>query len=169
MEWFEEELLAAIRTRKPGETVLEAFRRFLLAPRGVFAKLEAGEAREAREQLRTVNRIITGSPALLAREQQIFARYTESLAALIAEETGVKSEDAEPWVAANALMGVHRALIDYVRRRTLADEDDPARLARGLRAQGQRALARLEQGLGPYAARPVSEREKREGQRDRTP
>ena len=32
--------------------------------------------------------MITESPALLAREQQIFAGYTASLAALLAEETG---------------------------------------------------------------------------------
>ena len=53
-----------------------------------------------------------------------------------------------PWVAANALMGVHRALVDYVRRQTLAGEEDPARIARGLRAQARRTVALLEQGLG---------------------
>jgi AcrR family transcriptional regulator len=153
MESFEEELLAAIRERAPGETVLAAFKRFLLEPRGVFAKLEGGEARETRERLRTITRVITASPALLAREQQVFRRYTESLAALVAAETGAKAEDVEPWVAANALMGVHRALIEFVRRRTLADKDDPARLARDLRAQAEQAFARLETGLGRYARR----------------
>ena len=34
--------------------------------------------------------MITESPALLAREQQIFAGYTDALAALIAEETGAR-------------------------------------------------------------------------------
>jgi AcrR family transcriptional regulator len=148
---FEEELLAAIRGRAAGETALQAFRRFLLAPRGVLAKLEAGEASVAREQLRTVTRTITESPALLARERQVLVRYTASLAALLAKETGAKPEDVEPWVAANALIGVHRALIDYVRRRTLAGDDDPTRLARDLRAQGRRAFNRLESGLGEYA------------------
>jgi AcrR family transcriptional regulator len=151
LEAFEEELLATIRERAPGETVLEAFRRFQLAPRGIFAKLEADEARAAREQLRTVTRVITDSPALLARERQVFLRYTESLAALLAEETGARAEDVEPWVTANALLGLHRALIDFVRTRVLAGDDDRDRLARDLRAQARKAFARLEEGLGRYA------------------
>src|SRR5919109_5026315 len=35
MESFEEELLATIREREPGEPVLAAFRRFVLVPRGL--------------------------------------------------------------------------------------------------------------------------------------
>src|SRR6266540_4360553 len=34
MEAFEEELLSAVRDRPPGESVLEAFGRFVLQPRG---------------------------------------------------------------------------------------------------------------------------------------
>ena len=37
---------------------------------------------------------------LLAREQQIFASYTASLAALLAEETTADAADVRPWVAA---------------------------------------------------------------------
>src|SRR3954466_8282396 len=72
MEAFEDQLLAAIRDRAPGETVLAAFRRFLLQPQGVFA-IEGSD--EATRQLRTVTRVITDSPALLARERQVLARY----------------------------------------------------------------------------------------------
>jgi AcrR family transcriptional regulator len=153
LESFEAELLSAIRERGPGETVLDAFKRFLLAPRGVFASLGAGDARAARDRRRTVTRVITDSPALLAREQQVFKHYTESLAALLAEETGARVGDVEPWVAATALLGVHRALIDFVRRRTLAERDEPARLARDVRAQAEHAFALLEAGLGRYARR----------------
>jgi hypothetical protein len=145
-------LLAAIRERAAGETVLEAFKRFLLAPRGVFAKLEAGEADSAREQLRTVTRTITESPALLARERQVFSPLHR--VASDPARGGKRSNPrrtSKPWVVANALLGVHRALIDYVRDRTLAGDDDPARLARALRAQGKRAFKRLETGLGQYA------------------
>jgi AcrR family transcriptional regulator len=147
-ETFEAELLATIRERPAKETVIGAFKRFLLAPRGVFAKLDAGEARAAQEQLRTVTWIITNSPALLAREERVLARYVQSLAALIAEETGARPEDVEPWVTANALIGIHRALIEFVRRRILAGDDDRTRLARDLRAQARKAFARLENGLG---------------------
>jgi AcrR family transcriptional regulator len=149
LEAFEEELLTAIRKREPGESALDAFAGFLLQPRGVLA---FGDARdlEATEQLRTITRVITESPALLARERQVFARYTNSLAALLAEETGVPPGSVEPVVAATALLGAHRALIDYVRRRTLAG-DSAAAISRGVRAEAKRALARLERGLRDYA------------------
>ena len=150
LEAFEDELLDAVRTRDPGESVLRAFSRFLLA-RGVFARLEGDDSVAARERLRTMTRVVMESPALLARERQVFDRYTESLAALLAEEGGAAAEDVEPWVAASALLGVHRALIDHVRRRTLAADDDPSRLARDLRARGKRAFQLLEDGLGDYA------------------
>ena len=87
--------------------------------------------------------MIAASPALLAREQQIFQRYTASLAGAIAKETGA---DVEAWIVANALIGVHRALLDYVRRGVIAGRTNAA-LARGVRAQAKRAQALLEQGL----------------------
>jgi AcrR family transcriptional regulator len=151
LEAFEEELLTAIREREPGETALDAFAAFMLQPRGVLA---LGDARDpdATEQLRTITRVITESPALLARERQVFARYTESLAALLAEETGTPAGSVEPVVAATALLGAHRALIDYVRRRTLAG-DSASAIGRGVRAEAKRALTLLERGLGDYARR----------------
>jgi hypothetical protein len=70
----------------------------------------------------------------------------------IAEETGATPGDVEPWAVANALLGVHRALIDYVRRRTLAGARAP-KIARDLRAQAKRAFALMERGLGDYAVK----------------
>jgi hypothetical protein len=96
--------------------------------------------------------MITDSPALLARERQVFDRYTTSLAALIAEQTGAGADDVKPWVAAHALIGVHQALVDYTRRRILAGVRTP-RLAREVRTQAKSALEALESGLGDYGAR----------------
>jgi AcrR family transcriptional regulator len=149
MEAFEERLLGAVRDREPGETALAAFRRFLLVPQGVFA-LDDGP--EATEQLRTVTRVITESPALLARERQVLARYTEALAALLAEEAGASADDLEPWVAAHALIGVHRSLIEYVRRRVRAGAT-AGEIGPELFAQAERAVALLDRGLGGYAVR----------------
>jgi len=146
LEAFEEELLSTIRQREPGESILAAFGRFVLAPRGLLAARDA----EAVERLAAISRVISDSPALLAREQQIFAGYTASLAALIAEETGAEADDVEPWVVANAMMGVHRALVHYTRGQIVAGSRNP-RLARQMRAQGKQALASLERGLGDYA------------------
>src|SRR5919109_3100693 len=72
MESFEEELLQAIRERKAGESVLAAFRRFVLQPRGVLAEQDERDARRSGERLRSITRTIAESPALLAREQQVF-------------------------------------------------------------------------------------------------
>ena len=148
-EVFGARLIEAISTREAGESVLTAFRRYLLQTGGLLAQVEAGDP-EALERLRTVNRVIAASPALRAREQQAIGRYTDSLAELIAAETGAPSDDLGPQAAANALMGVHRTLLVYVRRRVLAD-DEPARLAADIRELGERAFALLEQGLRDYA------------------
>jgi hypothetical protein len=55
-------------------------------------------------------------------------------------------------VAANALLGLHRALIDYVRRRVLGGE--VAGLAADVRKLTSAAFALLEDGLRDYAAGP---------------
>src|SRR5215207_3433963 len=103
---FEDELLATIREREPGEPALAAFRRFVLSQRGLLGEHDPA----AREQLRSFTRMIVESPALRAREAQILLGYTASLAALLAEQTGAADGDVRPAVAANAMMGVHRAL-----------------------------------------------------------
>ena len=148
LEAFEGELLAAIRERPPGESALAAFARFVLAERGWLAEKDP----EIRKGYMAVSRMISESPALLARERQVFERYTASLAALLAEETAADDGDIAPWVAANALMGVHRALVDHARRRVVAGTTRP-RLARDIRTQADQALAALAGGLGDYAVR----------------
>jgi AcrR family transcriptional regulator len=146
LQSFEEELLATIREREPGEPALAAFRRFLLAERGLLGKHD----RQAREELAALTRMITESPALLAREQQIFAGYTASLAALLAEETGADAADLRSWVAANAMMGVHRALVHHARQRIVEGLRHP-RLAAEVRARAEEALVLLDEGLERYA------------------
>src|SRR6266540_6264858 len=138
LEAFEEELLASIRERERGESLVAAFGRFVLEPRGLLA----AEDPETVEWLAAIARVIEESPALLAREQRIFAGYTDSLAALLAEETHADAGDVSPWVAANALMGVHRALVAHTRRAILAGARNP-QLARRVRTQARRALALL--------------------------
>jgi len=71
---------------------------------------------------------------------------------LIADESRSSPHAVEPRVAANALLGVHRALIDYVRERTLAGAG-AATIGRGVRAEAKRAFARLERGLDGYAVK----------------
>ncbi len=160
LESFEEELLAAVRGRGAGESIIEAFFGFLLEQRGVLASSSRDGDAEATRMLRTITRVITESPALLARERQVFARYTDSLAALIAEETGAGQDDVEPWVGAGALLGVHRALIDHVRRRTIAGAG-AAEVAGELRAEAESARELLERGLGDYGVKREAPAERR--------
>jgi AcrR family transcriptional regulator len=148
LEAFEEEILGSLRERAPGESALVAFRRFVLTPRGLIDEDDPA----ARELLLGITRMITSSPALVAREQQVFLAFTDSLARLLAEETGAGPGDIEPWVAANAMMGVHRALVRLSRERVLAGATTNE-LQAELTAAGERALRALEAGLGGYAIR----------------
>jgi AcrR family transcriptional regulator len=148
LESFEEELLSAVRDRDPDDSLLDAFGRFVMQRRGLLAETDP----ESVQQLAEITRMIVESPALLAREREIFDRYTTSLAAVIARERGAREGDVEPWAVANALMGVHRGLVDYSRRRVVAGARPPA-LAREVRAQAKRALGALGRGLAGYAAR----------------
>src|SRR6266508_2541154 len=91
-------------------------------------------------------RLVTESRGLLA------ADYPAALAALIAEETQARPDDIGPWVAANAMIGLHKALVDYVRRQVQAGERDGARITHRLRAQARQAVALLEHGLGHLGA-----------------
>ena len=143
MEAFEQELLSALRDRPEGESIVQAFSRFALKPRGFLASDDRG----ATEGMRIAARVITGSAALQARQRDIFERFTGTLASLIAEELGMAPDDVEPWVIANALIGLHRALISYAHRQALAGVSN-RRIARNLITHGQRALELLEHGIG---------------------
>jgi AcrR family transcriptional regulator len=146
MEAFETELVDAVRRRRAGESVLSAFRRFVLERSGRLA------AEEVAEVIAAAARVIGASPALQAREREVVAAATDALAALLAEETGA-GDDVEPWAAANALMGVQRALVAHVRVQVLRGRRGPT-LAADARSRAERAFARLEAGLGDYATTP---------------
>jgi AcrR family transcriptional regulator len=147
---FEGELLAAVRDREPNQSALEAFQAFLLAQQGLLGRADP----EAHEELVSFTRMISESPALRAREGQILAGYTDGLADLLAHETGTKPDDLRPRVAAGAMIGLHRSLIDYSRTRILAGDTGP-RLTRDIRAQARRAFELLEGGLRDYARKPT--------------
>ena len=145
---FEAELLTAVRERDADASAIEAFQTFLLGQGGLLVQHDPA----AREQLVSFTRMISDSPALQARERQILAGYTDALAALLARETGAEPDDIRPRVAAGAMIGVHRALIDYSRARILAGELGPS-LERDVRAQAGRAFELLERQLVDYGRR----------------
>jgi len=148
LESFWTRLADAVSARPPGQPVLAAFQAALLADGGLLGALESGDP-DALARLRAVNQIVAASPALLAREQQVMSQAASDLAARLAAETGATPDDPRPQVAANALLGVHRALIDYVRRRVLAG-DRLASLPADVRTVSAAAFGLLGQGLGDY-------------------
>jgi len=149
MEAFEEELLDAIRRRPAGVSALDAFGAFVSRPRGFLAATDE----TVRETLLAVTRMIAASPALRARERQIFARYTESVASLLRDETAAGPDDLRPWVVASTLVGLHATLIDFVRRRLLDGTPEISRLARQLSREAEKAIGLLRGGLGDYAVK----------------
>jgi AcrR family transcriptional regulator len=147
MQFFEEELIEAVRSRPTGEPALKAFRRRLLAGADRLA------AKQSAEAILKAAYVISTSPSLATREREIVDRYTARLAELLAEETGADAGDVVAVSVASALMTTHRALVNHVRRRVVAGQRGE-RLAEDYRAQARRAFARLERGLGDYAVRP---------------
>jgi AcrR family transcriptional regulator len=139
MEAFEQELLHAIQDRPEGESLLAAFARFILQRRGMLASQDPATT----EQLTRITRVISDSPALLARERQILDNYTDALALAIARET---DDEIGAWVTANAMIGVHRALLHYTRHEILAGTAKDE-IATALQAHGRRLIELLENGV----------------------
>jgi AcrR family transcriptional regulator len=146
MDAFEQELLAAVRERPEGESVLRAFVRFILD------RSDSAMAADGRRRVAELTRLTTASPSLLARERQVVAKYTDALAALLAVETGAARDDIEPRLAAEAMMALHRSLIEFVRRQALSRKSS-AEFASEIREAGGMALGLLEGGLGEYGRR----------------
>jgi hypothetical protein len=150
MQAFENQVLDAVRQRRTGASALDAFVTFVAQPRHLLAERGPARDRVASERLRAGLRMITSSPSLLAREEQIYARFTKALAAYLREETAAGPDDPEPWIAANAMVGIHRTLVQHVRTRALAGISN-RRIAAEIGHQGQAALGVLRRGLGRYA------------------
>jgi len=144
MQFFEEQLIDAVRNRARGESAVSAFRRQLLAGADSLA------TRERVAAIKRAAQAISKSPALASREREIVRRYTSQLAVALAEESGAAPDDVEPLAAAATLMIVHRMLVDHVRKEVVAGRRG-SQLVEDFRSQARRAFRRLERGLGDYA------------------
>jgi AcrR family transcriptional regulator len=145
LEAFGARLVEAVRERPEGKSALAAFRAELLADAGQLDRIAAGDP-EALDRARTTARVIVASPALQARERQVLM----GIAAELADAVGPVAPEPVPRAVANALMGVHIALVEYTRARLLAD-DHPEALAADVQARATEALALLEHGLAAFA------------------
>jgi AcrR family transcriptional regulator len=145
LEAFGARLVEAVRDRPPGESALAAFRSALLLDAGQLGLIAEGDA-AVLQRARTTARVILASPALQARERQVLL----GIAAELAEAIGPVAADPIPRAVANALMGVHIALVEYTRARLSAD-DRPAALAADVRARADEAFGLLEHGIAAFA------------------
>ena len=130
----EAQLAAAIGDRKPGESFVAALHRLQAVQTG----------RLSSPGFAIFARVIDESPALQAKELEVMAGMTATLAAAIREELGADELDAK--VAANMLVSVHWQLFQNARAQALAGRHGPA-AARRLRADLDRAYRLLEHGL----------------------
>jgi AcrR family transcriptional regulator len=146
MQFFEEQLIDAVRTRARGESALGAFRRRLL---------EGADSLATRQRVASIKeaaKMISRSPSLVARERDIVDRYTRRGGGVHAAVAGAPPDDIEALGAAGALMVVHRMLVDHVRNGVLSGRRG-SELVGDFRAQARRAFRRLERGLGDFAVR----------------
>lgn len=161
MQAFEASLLDAVANRMAGESVLEAFRRFVQEGTPRLGQVEVAEV------IALAGRLVGASTALQARERQIMADYTDQLAGLIAGESGASAGSAagsvagsaagsgQAWVVANALMGAQRQLVVFVRASVAAGVTGPP-LARSARTEIKRLFGPLERGLATYGVKRAS-------------
>lgn len=130
-------LLRAVEQRADGVGSLAAFRGFMLNQR------PPAETAQDHERLAAITRMIVSSPALLARERESYERGAQALAVAIARgpDPGVADQ-----VAARALLGLHRVLLDFTREQVLAGVYGRL-LGRRIAARAGRGFAVLEKGL----------------------
>ncbi|WP_235003227.1 TetR/AcrR family transcriptional regulator [Blastococcus haudaquaticus] len=139
-------LLDAVRRRPAGESVSAAAGSFVV---GAVSLLGSPEAATGVAQMA---RVIRGSRTLQVREREILGELTDALAGLIAEETGARPGQVEPWLAAHAVLGLYASLLELARDRVLAGVGG-LELSAELRRQGRRGLSLLQFGLAGYAKR----------------
>jgi AcrR family transcriptional regulator len=133
----EQALVADLRDRAPGESMLAALRRSAAANCG----------RLCSEHFAHFARIIDNSAALQRRERQMFARFARVLEAALLDEGQVTQ--AEAAVAANAVIGAYAWMFHTARKRALAGEYGPAATKR-LRSELEKGFSVLE-SLGSFA------------------
>ena len=138
-------LIHAIRTRPPGTSLVEPFRRQTLE---LIDRVERGPD----EAIVAVPRLVAGSAVLRERLFLGWEREAALLTPVIAEETGAAPDDLVPGVVARSLAWTNRLVFRAAFGRLIAGEDQHE-LAADLREQARRAYDRLEHGLRDYGVR----------------
>ncbi|MFF3918336.1 TetR/AcrR family transcriptional regulator [Streptomyces sp. NPDC001852] len=80
----ESELIAAVRERPGGQSILDALRQHVL---------DTWPSIEAHPQAAAFTNLVESTPVLRAYAERMWTRYTDSLSAAIADEVGVAQDD----------------------------------------------------------------------------
>jgi AcrR family transcriptional regulator len=139
-------LLGALRDRAPGESALEAFRRYLHQ----WADEETGEGIEAFHQA------YGDFPQLRSRMLLMFEHFEVSVAGLLAEETGAGPADPLPRLAAAQLISLLRSLTSTEARRYVNDRPAEER-SKAVAEWIDASSGLLKAGLAKYAVRAAAE------------
>ncbi|MBT2212972.1 MULTISPECIES: TetR family transcriptional regulator [Actinomadura] len=134
-----------VAERAPGESALAALRRAFLA---AVSRHDAVIGFSGPE----FARMITGSPALVARIREFHEEREDALADVLARETGAAPGDLLPRLVAAQFGGVHRVLFQETLRRTI-DGQGHEEIAAALAESGRAAFDLLEPALAGYAVR----------------
>jgi AcrR family transcriptional regulator len=135
-------LVAAVRDRAPGTSLLAAFRTHT---QGFWARLQSvlDEGPLPHGFWETVQR----SPALRDYAEAMFARHAQAVARQLAQERGVADDDPVTHAIARALCGVNAAVLVSGLDRLVGGEA-ARRVTADMIAQASRAYDLLEHGLG---------------------
>ncbi|MFG1922182.1 TetR/AcrR family transcriptional regulator [Cryptosporangium sp. NPDC048952] len=136
-------LIAAVRDRPPGTSVLESFRAVSLAYCDELAATPPGTQR------RSAVALVEQSAVLARRWHQLRNHYLEVLAGELATEAGSDPDDPLPAAVAAALLGAERSIKRAAGLRVRSGVP-PADVATWLRPQVVRIYDRLAAGLADY-------------------
>lgn len=143
-----ESLGGVVRSRKPGESAIDALRR------------DFHEALEQRDWRYGITggahdffRMVNESPTLVARLRQMSELREEYLTEVLAEETDADPDDPTPRLVAAQLVAVVRAVsAEFLRRRSAGEPVEA--IIPPVRATVDRAFSLVERGIGEgYATR----------------
>jgi AcrR family transcriptional regulator len=142
----QELMVAAIRDRPPGTSLVAAFRALT---QGFWMRIAdlPGDRPQA-----GFFKIVHETPSLQAYTRELGARINDALTTVIAEEAGADAGDHRPRVVATALTSAHHSVLEAARGRIAAGEH-PAGFVHEILARVNDAYDLLEHGLGDYGRR----------------
>jgi len=137
-------LIEAVRTRPPGASIVEPFRRWTM---DYLDRVEHDPV----DALTAIPRLVMRSDALRVRLFVGWEQEAALLGPVIAEQVGESESELLPMVVARTLAWTHRVIFRAAFTRLIEGEEQ-AQVAADLREEARRAYDLLERGLAGYGA-----------------